>query len=493
MFNIIYIRNFRNRWATNSSSTHSVIYKNKDELMKDLNVLELNFFDRFDETIAASKEAKIKYIAFNLFWDEELMDILCKIYPTMQQYVDLCIEQQKKEDNGEISYFDREYGMYNRGTLSFGDTRDFHCELDYIRTIIDNDDIAIVGGSDELEFVYDILNEHKEFPKSDYYNDTIIKNGNYWVSYSPQGKRLRFSLHDKPLKPDYPELIDLHITNQCEHNCSFCYQDSNKKAQHADIKFIKKLFDSLDNLYNPRIEFAIGGGNILLYPDLEELFEYLNNKGHFINTTLNAKDLPTLANNKKLFNLFNKYVKGVGISVSSMEDVTLAKRFAEKHITGISDEGEYIDSKENIEFKPYAVIHLIPEYLGFEKSTEYVNTLRHYYSFLFLGYKRLGRGLNISAPKLTEEELKILCNRTGSTSIDTCFANTYRESLEKFFSTRNTITYYEGEFSMYVDAVNKTAYKSSYQKEIAYPFYGDGGYKNIPHIFKGIRADNNLG
>lgn len=491
MFNTIYIRNFRNRWATNSSSTHSVIYKNKDQLMKDLNVFELNFFGRYDETIAASKEAKIKYVAFNLFWNDELMDILCKIYPTMQQYVDLCIKEQKKEDNGEISYFDREYGMCGRENLSFGTINNFHCTLDYIRTIIDNDDIAIVGGSDETDFVYNILDNHKEFPKASYY-ETIIKNGNYWVSYSPRGERLRFSLHDKPLKPDYPELIDLHITNKCEHNCSFCYQASNKEAQHADIEFIKKLFNSLDDLYNPRIEFAIGGGNILLYPDLEELFEYLNSKGHFINTTLNAKDLPTLANNKKLFNLFNKYVKGVGISVSSMEDVALAKKFAEKYIEGIDDNGEYIDPKEKIEFKPYTVIHLIPEYLGFEKSTDYVNTLRHYYSFLFLGYKRLGRGLNISAPKLTEEELKILCNRSGSTSIDTCFANTYKETLEKFFSTRNTITYYEGEFSMYVDAVNKIAYKSSYQKEKEYPFYKDDRYVNILNNFKEIRADNNL-
>ena len=56
---VIYLKNFRKGYATNSSSTHSLIYRNKDEMFEDLNVFELNFYDRFDETIAASREAKI--------------------------------------------------------------------------------------------------------------------------------------------------------------------------------------------------------------------------------------------------------------------------------------------------------------------------------------------------------------------------------------------------------------------------------------------------
>lgn len=492
MFKTIYIRNFRNGWATNSSSTHSVIYKNKDEMLNDLNVMELNYYDRATNTIAASKEAKIKYVAFNMWWHDGLMRTLCAIYPTMQQYVELMQEQEKKLESGEIEYEDRKYGMYVRGNLSFGEIDNFESALDFIRKIIDNDNIAIVGGSDELDFVYDTLEDHIEL-ECPAHDSKVVKNGNYWVNYDSFGKRLRFSIDDKPLKPDYPELIDLHITNKCQHNCSFCYQNSTDDSQHADIKFIKELFWNVHDFYpsEAKIEFAIGGGNILLYPHLMELFEFLTGRGHIINTTLNAKDLPTLSKNKEMFDLFNKNVKGVGISVSTMEDVFLAQKFAEEHLGFTKDLINYVEPDADKEFKPYCVVHLIPEYLGLKKSVDYINRLREYYSFLFLGYKRLGRGITMKTQSFTETELKILCNRSRCLSIDTCFANTYKDFLVKNFATENTITYYEGEFSMYVDAVNKKAYKSSYQKEKAYNLYGDE-YANIPCTFAQIRKDNNL-
>ena len=68
---IIYLKNFRKGYATNSSSTHSVIYKNKDEMFEDLNIFELNFYDRFDKTIAASNEAKIKYIDAHIIYKDK--------------------------------------------------------------------------------------------------------------------------------------------------------------------------------------------------------------------------------------------------------------------------------------------------------------------------------------------------------------------------------------------------------------------------------------
>ena len=59
---ICYLSYFRKGRATNSSSTHSVIYRNKDEIFADLNVFEEDYYDRYTQTIAASKEAKIKYV-----------------------------------------------------------------------------------------------------------------------------------------------------------------------------------------------------------------------------------------------------------------------------------------------------------------------------------------------------------------------------------------------------------------------------------------------
>ena len=51
---IFRIRNRRNSLATNSSSTHSVVYKNKDQVFEDLGIFDNNYYDRCTETIAAS-------------------------------------------------------------------------------------------------------------------------------------------------------------------------------------------------------------------------------------------------------------------------------------------------------------------------------------------------------------------------------------------------------------------------------------------------------
>ena len=49
------IVNRRSGLATNSSSTHSVIYKNKDDIFEDLNIFDERYYDRCLSTIAASR------------------------------------------------------------------------------------------------------------------------------------------------------------------------------------------------------------------------------------------------------------------------------------------------------------------------------------------------------------------------------------------------------------------------------------------------------
>jgi len=59
MFKIGYLKNFRRGYATNSSSTHSLIYRNKGELFKDLDIFETDYYDRCTSTIAASKDGEL--------------------------------------------------------------------------------------------------------------------------------------------------------------------------------------------------------------------------------------------------------------------------------------------------------------------------------------------------------------------------------------------------------------------------------------------------
>ena len=93
---IVYLKNFRRGLATNSSSTHSLIYRNDGELFKDLDIFECNYYGRFTSTIAASREAKIKYVLASIMYEEPLVKIMSSFYPEMKQYYPKIKDAMKK-------------------------------------------------------------------------------------------------------------------------------------------------------------------------------------------------------------------------------------------------------------------------------------------------------------------------------------------------------------------------------------------------------------
>lgn len=447
LFKTIKIENFRRGLATNSSSTHSIIYRNEGEFFKDLNTC-LDVFGRMDRTIVASREAKIKYIAINIKNNKELFDIMCGFYPDMKQY----------EDD--------KYSEHLRGALYFNDVTALGASIDYIKNIIEDDSIVIIGGSDEEDFVYDITANHKKIPRVGFVDPKgLYKNGNYWVHIHASdydGFRLRFSKEGtKNLIPKFPELVDLKITNKCDHGCKFCYQNSNLDGEHATFKQIQMIVNNLTDkfdYYPNTVEFAIGGGNILLHPQLEDIFKYITDRDHIVNTTITAKDCHTILKNENLLRIFQKYVSGIGISVSNTNDLG------------------YLSGFKTVFHKQSLVLHLIPELIGVDKTEKIITRAaeRHrIYDVLFLGYKQLGRAENTERPLLTEAELnKLFSDGYGGkveyTNVDTAFANRYYQYLKDNFLIHRTLTTIEGEFSMYIDAVNRMAYKSSYQLDKPY-------------------------
>ena len=157
----VYLKNFRKGLATNSSSTHSLIYRNDGELFKDLDIFECDYYDRCTSTIAASREAKIKYVLADIMYNETLVKIMSYIYPEMKKYFPLI------KDNMEGKSEDC-FGMYFRGNLEF--PNNIEASVDYLKNVIDDDNIIIVGGSDEADFVYDTIEGHVECPDPDMIN-----------------------------------------------------------------------------------------------------------------------------------------------------------------------------------------------------------------------------------------------------------------------------------------------------------------------------------
>ena len=518
---IFRIRNRRNSLATNSSSTHSVVYKNKDQVFEDLGIFDNRYYDRCTETIAASREAKIRYIFANIFHCEDLVKLMSMRYPEMKEYYPLVKEhydiycnedkitaiQEAHKDDAEYNYFrawdeleEYQFGEHCRGNLY--NEKELHLSYEYLCNIIDSPDIVIVGGSDEMEFVYDKTENCKELSNEYTYMNSItekIKNGNYYVLYGTKWDRkekVRLQVDSIPdMIPEFPELVDMKITDACEHKCPFCYMASTPNGKHADPIDVYSIIRKFKN----KTEFALGGGNVLLHPNFADIVRVIDhNHKHIANITIRYDDIETINNNNDIKNAIKRHVSGIGISVQKESDVDFAKEFIYEML-GL---GKHIS------------LHLIPEMIGVNESIAILNKMEEInlyirdmikskeYEYtnnvydintckaLFLGLKQAGRAKKLDHNLLTSDDVTALQKAARyHFNVDTAFINTYSDwfKLNYFDSEELFLTRHEGEYSMFIDAVKKKAYTSSYKD--------DGGIDidekdKIENIFGEIRKKN---
>lgn len=497
---VVNILNFRKGLATNSSSTHSVIYKNKEDMFEDLNIFEIDYYDRCDSTIAASKSAKLKYILANIYYREDLVKLLAVKYPEIEQYYPLVMNALKNEKAGN---WDTDFGMYNRGNLYTANN--IQLSYDFLVDLIEDENKVIIGGSDEMDFVYDTTGGHTEVVTPDSVHGDMskytYKNGNYYVAFSwdyKKGKypmeqmdsnwyrgKIRFNFDGAGPIPERPELVDLKITNKCSNGCPMCFENSTPKGKHADIRYLKQCVDNLSNRGHNTIEYSIGGGNVIEYPHLLELLDYIHGTNGVACVTVKTTDCEKILKSRKLREIFMNHIDGVGISVFNVDDMKAAFDFNTE-----------INKGKNFYDKVYVTAHLIPEWLGIDKmkeilayvkSEESKDTGRRYMNLLYLGYKSLGRGSYCKSYTLSDDDLAVIFDGMYTVAIDTLFAQRFKTWLDENFYTEKTVTLNEGEFSMYIDGVKKTAYKSSYDTTKPYqmPYPSD-----VVEIFSNIREDS---
>jgi hypothetical protein len=272
--------------------------------------------------------------------------------------------------------------------------------------------------------------------------------------------------------------------------------NSTKRGKHGDIAKIKEIIWA----FNKKTEFAIGGGNVLLHPQFPEIVEYIKSRHlkHIANITIRYDDIHLINNKKVLEDAIINYVDGIGISVQDVKDLEVIEPFAKKMMR---------------EYNKHISIHLIPELLGFKKTEEilkeftkcnkringYPEDARSWdmkkcvkMKALFLGLKQVGRASTTDRYKFSDDEISKLINASEwDYCIDTAFINTYKDWYaeyyrgdEDLFLTRN-----EGEYSMYIDAVESIAYKSSYDTEKGFPVLNKDSDKDkqIETVFGKIR------
>lgn len=272
------------------------------------------------------------------------------------------------------------------------------------------------------------------------------KNNDYTCTMFSDGTKIRWNDKDS-FNPIKPESIDLKITNMCNMECGMCHENSTPDGKHGDIlnlPFIDTMF--------PYSEVAIGGGNPLTHPDLIEFLEHLKERKILASMTVNQMHF--MHNIDFLKELTDKkLIYGLGISYIG---------------------GRHKNAIEAIKQFPNAVVHVINGVVHMDSLEALAN---NDLKILILGYKEFRRGKTLYDECGSEidylkyqfyDMLPKIVNDGWFKCIS--FDNLAIKQLEpkRLMSEEDYKSFFmgmDGEYTMYVDAVNRQFAKSSVSTE----------------------------
>jgi hypothetical protein len=285
------------------------------------------------------------------------------------------------------------------------------------------------------------------------------KNGNYNVTLFDNGTKIRENDLDF-FESSFPENIDIKITNYCDMDCPYCHEDSSREGKHGNI--LDK--DFLDTLH-PFTELAIGGGNPLSHPDLEEFLIKLRERDIIPNITINQFHF--IESYKYVVSLVEReLVFGVGVSM-----IEPTNNFIEK-----------MYSLEN------GVIHLIN---GIVTERQIKKLSGKDLKILILGYKDFGRGKTYTNHK--QDILKRILDNNPINLFKSFKVVSFDNLALDQLNIREVIgegmwerLYMgnDGDFTMYIDLVEEKFGMNSTSK-VRYPLKN-----NINDMFKVVKNGN---
>lgn len=269
------------------------------------------------------------------------------------------------------------------------------------------------------------------------------KNGTYKVFIYEDGTKIRMSKYNEFI-PDVPESIDMNITNRCSMGCEFCYINSQEDAKHCDFDQYRDLLNSI----LPYTELAING-NDLNHPQLDWFLHYMKDRKVIVNITVNEA----------------VYLSKFDILKSLQDDGLI-------HGIGISCVNTIPDMVKEFIKLPNTVCHVV---LGLKNNKEIIDSLKteaDNIKILFLGYKKIGRGIDYYNENqvLVDEnisDVKTKLREYISTFKLVSFDNLAIDQLriqDRFMSKSEWESRYMGndaEYTFYIDLVSGKYAKSS--------------------------------
>lgn len=254
------------------------------------------------------------------------------------------------------------------------------------------------------------------------------------------GKTLRIALDpDKPiLELEYPEFYDVKITNKCNGNCEYCYQDSKSENTHFKniLKKASNYFGLMSENERP-FQVAIGGGNPNEHPDFIKLLELFTTLDIMPNYTTNGMGMTD-----EIYEATKKYCGGVAISTHKH-----LKEYWEPVVKRLNKEGIRVN-----------LHHIISDKKSVDELSELFEKYKDIVDYIvLLPYMVVGRA---SKKEIDYDALTELLKNIDTSKI--AFGANFYEYL-KNTKLNLDVSLYEPEImSKYLDMSDMTLYNSSF-------------------------------
>ena len=468
------IHNIRLGFATNSSSSHSLVFLRgcRDDV-------DGNEYGWEQFTIASDK-SKLDYLGQQLYGcisQEMGSDVAANVVQAW--CTDANGVSRIKRSALEGGYVDHQSAWHlPKSWDGKGVDREF---FDDLKTFMLKEDLVVLGGNDNDgehplagEGAFQLATQHYSMC-----GNVVAKKdpSGFWSMFNrSSGAKFRFSFGDygivkHPNKSSAPELVDLKITDYCDRGCAYCYQGSTTRGKHATWKTI---VDVLTELAKLRVfEVAIGGGEPMKHPEFMNVLRHARSVGIVPNFTTRE----TAWIGEPIAHDIAKLVGGIGFSV---ESAAVVREIAQA-------------VKASKMFGPYGISNrvVMQVVVGAVPDDELVAIANacheEHIGVLLLGFKHTKRGRtfgrsleNVVSSKwidmLTSDK-----KRWRRIGVDTALISQFGKQLTPYIEgmrdeddeddedddAGSTCAFYtkeEGAFSMYVDAVARKLGPSSYCK-----------------------------
>lgn len=437
--------NVRLGFATNSSSSHSIVLQGGERKIEGIGSVHSDFEFGWESFSLDEAGEKAAYLVAGVqhslrdFPDWQVRGIVSELFAGTN------IPDAYKKSFNDYG----PYGIDHQSAFSLPNPNSEHFPAlvkEALEFFCDRR-LVVYGGNDNDDSGW--VGDHK-IAYDDYDPIRFRRDGDNYVLFNWRtGAKTRIVPNDEDYdKATSPELVDLKITDFCPYGCAFCYQGSTKEGIEPDFySQIKPVIEAIGINGLGAFEVAIGGGEPTTHTNFCSIIDLCVDNYLKPNFTTFAVDW--LLDERKIA-AANK-CGGIGVSVHNIKDIGKVKKI-----------DEALSSAHVMAQHVYGT-------LSPKKTAEMMYECKeNNIDLLLLGYKTTGFGSTVEPhdmrPITDGRTLPkyYLSNSKSSLSVDTAMVQNHPELIEYLDANEALYSKREGAFSMYVDATKMAFGPSSY-------------------------------